>query len=212
MIANDVGLELHSLVKGRDDLAFAKLYDYYGAAIATALQRWYPKIARNDDAFVLEAVNEAFLGYYKNPETFDPNKNTLQRFLEIAAERDLINILEREKKHAGKENLPENVELEEKFWNSIKRNTQSTDEGVIEQETMDLIDKELSSHFFCDSDIILVKMILQGVRETDAFSEVLQIQELSKEEQKKEVKRTKDRIIKVMERNQVVLKIKNLLQ
>lgn len=212
MKATYLELELHSLIMAGDDLALAKLYDHHGESIFTALCRWYPKIAQKDKAFLLEAVNEAFWGYYKNPQTFDPDKNTLQRFLEIAAERDLINLLQREKRYFEKSNLPEDVELEEKFWNSIKRDTQATDGRIIEREIMHLIDKELSTHFLNETDITLAKMVFQGIRETDAFVEVLQIQGLKKEEQRREVKRHKDRIIKVIERNQIKSKLKSLLQ
>jgi RNA polymerase sigma-70 factor (ECF subfamily) len=208
MIDSERGLELHLLIKVGNDLALAKLYDCYGGDIVSALRRWYPNLAKDDNDYFLEAVNEAFFGYYKNPYTFDPGKSTLKRFLEVAAERDLLNILEREKRHTGKENLPEDVELEEIFWNTIKRDTQSIDEKIIARETMDWIHKELANHFPLETDLVLAKMILQGVRETDAFAEALQIEKLQREEQKKEVKRHKDRIIKVMERNQVVLKIK----
>jgi RNA polymerase sigma-70 factor (ECF subfamily) len=212
MIDNDDGLELHLLIKEGNDLALTKLYDYYGAGIVLALRQWYPTLAKKDSDYFLEAVNEAFFGYYKNPYIFDPGKGTLKRFLEVAAERDLLNILEREKRHAGKENLPEDVELEEIFWNTMKRDTQSIDEEIIARETMDWVHNELANYFPLETDIVLAKMILKGVRETDAFAEVLQIEKLQKEEQKKEVKRHKDRIIKVMERNQVVLKIKKILQ
>lgn len=209
---NGQGIALHQLIMAGDDLALAKLYDQYGESIIFSLRSWYPKVAQKDLAHILEAVNEAFWGYFKNPGTFEPHKGTLKRFLEVAAERDLINLLQKENRHNGKIALPEDVELEEKLWNSITEDTQPADEGLIRQEIMELIDNELNNYFPTASDTLVAKMILQGVRETVAFAEVLQIGELGPEEQRKEVKKIKDRIIKVIERNQIVSKLKNLLK
>lgn len=209
---NTQNIALHELIMAGDDLALLKLYDQYGDSIVLSLRSWYPNVAQKDLTHILEAVNEAFLGYYKNPSTFDPNKGNIKRFLEIAAERDLINLLQKEKKHNGKINLPEDVELEEKLWNSITEDTQPADVGLIMQEMMDIVDSELSNYFSTDSDILVAKMILQGIRETWSFAEALQIVELEPEEQRREVKKAKDRINKVIERNKVVSKLKNLLK
>jgi hypothetical protein len=212
MKANDKELELHSLIQISDDIALAKLYDLYGESIVKSLKRWFQKVASIDEALIFEAVNEAFFGYYRNPGTFDPNQNSLHRFLEIAADRDLKNILQREKKHSNKQSLPEDVELEDKFWNNIRKDRQSTDEELIWNQSLELVDKELANYFTNEVDISLAKMVLSEKRETEAFSKVLQIQNLSIAEQRKEVKRNKDRVKKVLERNQVPLKLKSLLQ
>lgn len=212
MKASDLELSMHSLIQDKDDLALAKLYDLYGESVVLSLKKWFPNIARKDESLILEAVNEAFLGYYNNGQTFNPHKSTLLRFLEIAADRDLKNILQREKKHFQKQNIPEDVELEEHFWNSVQRNNQSTDETMIHRESLESVDRELANYFECEKDILLAKMILSGERETDPFADVLNIRTLLIDEQRKEVKRNKDRIKKVLERNQIEEKLKRLLQ
>jgi|ERR1051326_8555567 hypothetical protein len=204
--------ELHQLILKGDGLALSKLYDLYGAEVIRKLKGWYRKLAKTDTALFVEAVNEAFLGYYRNPFTFDPNKNTLLRFLEIAAERDLKNILVREKKHLETQKVPDNVELEEKFWNSISKNAKMPDGQLIFNESMALINKELANHFDNDLDLKLAKLVIAGERETDVFSGVLEIEELEIAEQRSEVKKNKDRIKKVLERNGVEEKLKKLLQ
>jgi hypothetical protein len=212
MIASDKELELHLLIKGNNDLALSKLYDLYGESIVVCLKKWFKNIATKDEALILEAVNEAFWGYYKNPNTFDPNLNSLQRFLEIAADRDLRNILQREKKYLNRQQLPENVELQEKFWNSVKKDDHSTDEYIIQQQSLALVDKELASYFTTEQDRTLAKLILLEEKDTNVFSDVLKIQSLPIGEQRKEIKRNKDRIKKVLERNHVRSKLKSFLQ
>lgn len=205
-------LELHRAVMDKDDLALAKIFGLYSDHLIACLKRWFPKPARQDEALVLEAVNEAFWGYYKNPVTFNPKKNTLERFLEIAADRDMRNILQREKKHFKKRNLPQDVELEEKFWNSVKKDEGSPDEQLIHNQSIEILHKELSNYFTNELDVRLAKLIIAGERETSTFSELLKIEELTIEKQRIEVKKHKDRIKKVLERNQIESKLKNLLQ
>lgn len=209
--ATDIELKFHSSVMAKDDLALAKLYDLYSEHIIKCLKNWYPKHANQDEALILEAVNEAFFGYYKNPQTFNPQINTLVRFLEIAADRDIINILNREKKVAQKQNLPEDVELEEKFWNSVKKDVNTTDGQLIHDQSLAIIDKELAIHFNTEMDVKLAKLVLAGERETAPYSEVLNINELSIEKQRKEVKKHKDRIKIALKRNKIESKLKNQL-
>lgn len=210
--ANIEEIELHHQIQSGDDIALAKLYELYGGDMVSWLKRLYPQITLQDDALIFEAVNDAFWGYFRNPGTFDTNKNTLKRFLEIAAERDLINIIEKGEKHSNKVSLPNNVELEEKFWNSIKGTTVSSDEQVMHKEIMNLVDKELAKYFLNEKDMILAKMIMQGIKETHEFIEILEVGGLQKVAQQEEVKKNKDRIKKVLERNRVDSKIKKLLQ
>ena len=212
MKASKVELELHALVTNGDRLALTKLYDLCGERIINLLGARYPGVARQDDAQLYDAVNQAFFGYHRNPSTFDPERNTLQRFLEIAAERDLQNILEKEARHGKKKNLPGDVELEEKFWNSIVNEQQEPENQLIAKETIALIDSELAVHFESSEDRVMASMIISGERETKAYAAVLQINELTVEEQKNEVKRAKDRIKKVLERKEVEDKIKRFLK
>ncbi len=211
MKASQKELEQHSLIIARNDLALAKLFDDLGEQIVTALKNWYGKVANMDEGLILEAVNEAFWGYYKKPETFDPALNTLHRFLEIAAERDLKNILEREKKHLNRKKLPENVELAESFWNSIKRDNQPSDGNLLQREALKEIDTELSKHFKTQRDIAIAKCILLGERKTEIFSKLLNMESLDLVEQKKQVKKHKDRIKAILDRHGVEEKIKQIL-
>ncbi|WP_276348832.1 hypothetical protein [Daejeonella sp. JGW-45] len=205
-------LALHQAVTDRSDTALLKLYDLYGESIIRKLKSWYSKLAAKNDDSIPAAVNEAFLGYYNNPATFNPQISSLERFLEMAAERDLKNDIEREKDQEGKENLPDGVELQANFWNSLKKDQTATDQRIIHKETIAAVDQELGLHFKTDQDLTLAKMVLSRERETGPYAEVLEIGELTTEEQKAEVKKHKDRIKKILERHGVEAKLKKLLQ
>lgn len=210
IIKVDKCLELHHLVLKGDGLSLSKLIDLLGETIINKLKKWYPKVAQSDTSLIQEAVSEAFLGYFRNPLTFNSTKNTLQRFLEIAAERDLLNILEKEKKHTNTIKAPDDVELEEKFWNSILKEYEQSDTEIIYEELVELVDKELFTHFDCELDVKLAKLVISGERETTVFSSVLKLEHLHIDEQRAEVKRNKDRIKKVLDRNSVEEKLKKI--
>lgn len=211
-MGNDKSLALHRLILSGDALALTKLYDEYGENIINALKIDFPNLARQDESHLLEAVNDALMGYYRNPNTFDPKQKSLKNFLILAAKRDLLNIIERNKKHNKKINFPTDVEVEENTWNRIKKSSQLPDTEIIQSESINLVDEELSKYFSNERDIELAKMVIRGERETDAFAIVLQIETHEKNKKQDEVKRNKDRIKKILERNQIELKLKKLLQ
>jgi RNA polymerase sigma-70 factor (ECF subfamily) len=212
MKATPKELELHYAVKKGDDIALSRLYELLGNAVFRTVRYKFYSIARKDEALIEEAVNEAFYGYYKNPHTFDPRQCTLLDFLKNAAKRDLLNILQREKKHANRKDLPEDVELEEKFWNSIIESYDSTDSTMITDEMMNTVQQLLEHYFTGEKDIRLAKIVLSQDVKTEHSSEILEIEQLNIIDQRKQVKTHKDRINKVLERNDIKNKIKRLLQ
>ena len=209
--ANNEERQFHNSILDGDDLALSKLFGSYGNSVIKKIKSRYPNVTKKDEALILEAVNEAFFGFFKNPATYDPDKTGLHRFLEVAAERDLINLLSKDKKIPKRKNLPEDVELQERFWNSIKKEDDSTDWQIIQQESMEAIETELTKYFQDDLDIELAKLIMVGERKTSVFVKILRIDSLTEGEQEREVKRHKDRIKKVIDRNQVDLKLKKII-
>lgn len=209
---NDYSLTLHQLVQSGDTLALAKLYDEYGENIINVLRIDFKELAKQDDSYLFEAVNLAFMGYYSNPHTFDPTQKTLKNFLILAAKRDLQNIIEKNKKYSGKLKSLTDVEVEENIWNRIEKNTHLPDAEIIQSESINLVNQELGNYFKNDCDLEIAKMILRGERETEAYAAILQIETLEKDKKQEEVKRHKDRIKKILDRNQVELKLKKMLQ
>lgn len=215
MKASPKEMEIHLAIKSRSDIALSKLNYWYGPQITRILKFKYQKAAKRDEANILEAVNEAFFGYYRNPDTFSPVKSTLLSFLIVAAERDLQNILgnKTSRETNRKKDLPEDVELQEKFWNSIITADSSADNTIQNIEIMETIQHLLEGLFpKNEKDVVLAWMVLSSERETQAYSEVLEIECLTILEQRAEVKKQKDRIKKVLERHHVEDTIKILIQ
>src|SRR6478672_10049631 len=107
-------IELHQLILEGDETAFSRLFSIYSEDIFNSLKNLYPVVARKDDAVIREAVSDGFLGYYKNPTTLNHSGSTLNKFLHLACERDLINILDKEERKIKRMRV---VEVEDDFWN-----------------------------------------------------------------------------------------------
>lgn len=210
--ASEKEREIHQLILKGDDLALSMLYELYGESVVAKLKSLYRQIGRTDDAIIFEAVNEAFFGYYKRPMTFDPGKNTLRRFLEIAAERDLKNLLEKNKTRShGKEKLLKDVELDAKSGNRPTEEERNPEFQVIYDHSMTEIEKELRTHFNTDEDVELAKLVLSKVRETEKYASILGIDELPDKEKRTIVKKNKDRIKAVIDRKNIEEAIKKLI-
>lgn len=205
--------ELHQLIVAQDQLALSKLYETCAEEIISYLKQKYFEVYQKDKDVVLEAINEAFLNYFFNPSSYNPEKKTLKRFLIMAAEGDLINRLQKDKKYANIfKSIPMDVELEENFWNSKVRAIEDPENNLITTERFAAIEQLLLDHFGKKEDVEVAKMILTGERETERFAAVLKLEHLSNEQIREEVKRVKDRIKKYIKRNDLEQKIKQVYE
>jgi hypothetical protein len=95
--ASSIELRLHFSVMERGQLAFQDLFDAYSAHLLSCLFRWYKSSLYADATLAHEAVYAALKYYCDHPRSFNPEHGTLQKFLEIAADKHMQRILEREK-------------------------------------------------------------------------------------------------------------------
>jgi hypothetical protein len=207
-------IELHKLIQSGDDLAFAKLCDKYLEQTIKAVRDFNWQIHLRDSSLITEVVIDSFYGYLYNPDKFNPEKQTLEKFLVIDAEGDLKNAWVKRKRHQQKfEGIKNEVEFEEQFGNSETgkiRNLNTPSQIMIDKETDGILNAELKKHFDSDRDIEMANLILAKERDTSVYAGVLEITHLSFDEQQQEVKRNKDRIKKVLERKVKGKKIKQI--
>lgn len=184
-------IEVHNLIIHGDEIAFSKLFSLYSENIFISLKKLYPGVATKDDAIIMEAVSDGFFGYYKKPSTFNPKISSLNKFLHLACERDLINILDKEKRKIKKMQF---VEVENDFWNRRITEKENPESILMKKETEQTENHELNSVLTNDIDVELAILIKNGERNTEMFSKVLKIEDLPFIEQQKIVKQNKDRI------------------
>jgi DNA-directed RNA polymerase specialized sigma24 family protein len=196
--ATSVETQLHEATIAGDETAFSKLFTLYSYDIFKALKRLYPVVGKKDDATIMEAVSDGFLGYHRNPSTFNPQLSTLKSFLHLACERDLINSLDKEKRRKKKMQF---VEVDESFGNRHMK-VEETPQSILVQKEQAAIEIQYLRKSFDDNvDVELAKLIRNGERKTEAFSRILGVENLPFEQQQKIVKQNKDRIKITLKRN-----------
>ena len=197
-------IELHKLIQSGDDLAFAKLCNKYLEPTIKKVRHFNWQMHLSDSSLITEVVIDSFYGYLYNPDKFNPEKQTLEKFLVIDAEGDLKNVWAKKKRHQQKfEVIKNEVEVEEQFGNSEAekiRNLNTPSQIMIDKEADGILNAELKKYFDSERDIEMSNLILARERDTSVYAGVLEITHLNFKEQQQEVKRNKDRIKKVLDR------------
>ena len=149
-----------------------------------------------------EAVVETIYSLLSNPDQFNPTKGkTLLNFLRLSARCDLLNLLRREARHRH-ENLDENsvafASSAGKFIGKDKGPLQTLCDGEDEQERQRLLEKLYAS--LTATERVVLDLMLSGVSANEVFVRAMEIPHLPLEEQKRQVKRVKDRLHKRIQR------------
>lgn len=159
----------------------------------------YRIASHTDEQVVQDAVTDAFFEYVDDPQAFDPDKASLEAFLRLAAYRNLLNAINKIKSRKKNESAVEldashrNVSWEEEV---IARDERSVLLSQIPGETLE----EKLAHILPEAeDRAICLLMLGGERGTDAFAEVLGLSG-DAEAVRRDVKRHKDRVTKVLQR------------
>jgi RNA polymerase sigma-70 factor (ECF subfamily) len=188
----------------RDDpTAQVDLAVTYLGPLATWLAQRYPGV---DPAIRETAAEDAIIGLSKNPATYDPARQTIEVYLRMSASGDLRNAVRDEQRHrlrqvdlAAVEHSPragkylqdedadpalilERREMVRARLAAVKADLASVQEGLTAVE------------------VLFVELMEAGERKTVVYAQVLDLADRPIEEQRREVKRVKDRLIKRIER------------
>ena len=183
-------VDVHRRLVGEDPTASAELYK----AIFLPLVGWlYVKGRTTDKELIRDAATDALVDYIKRPDKWNSGRGTLVSYICMAADRDLLNALERVQRIRKHEVLSADVEDE-----GFDRNVLPEDESPA--DGMDGLLSALERQVTSETDRRFVALMLKGERSTDKFAEVLGIQNLPKQGKARTVKQHKDRLKKVIER------------
>ncbi len=148
-----------------------------------------------DEHMWLTAAEDAVLSVIRNPAVYNPAKcGNLFAFLRMAAERDLLNLLERERRHHRNRENRDCVEL------PVDGRNPSVEEVADDLPTFD--DQAMATEVASLTDLErqVFELMRDGEKRTSVFATILDIGHLPVEERAREVKRVKDRIIKRLQR------------
>ena len=191
---------IHVRLLARDVTAPAELAEAYLVIVTRHLRIKFASV--QDDALFNEAAADAILGYCKSPQSYDPTKRGLPGFLRMAAERDLLNLLRRERPHLKSEISTEDVEQAAQTGNiTWKEGLQyDLEDSLVAQIDHERAAQDLWNRFRDPRDRKMLELMQKGERRTSKYAEILKITVLSSAEQRKMVKQHKDRINKEIER------------
>lgn len=158
---------------------------YHPLLIAHLVQscRWAAEELCND------AADRALLGFLRAPQRYDPGRLPLGAYLRMAAKRDLLNLLERERRATRGIPLDSVAELEDRR-NNLRDEELTFDHPRLAAER---------AAFDADEEVTFELMRL-GTRDTATFARGLNLGHLPEAEQAIRVKRVKDRVKKRLAR------------
>jgi len=175
-----------------DPTATAELAENVFHLLCGHLTHEFPEV--RDQDCVDDAASEALISYVKRPEQYDPDQRGLRGYLEMSAEADLRNILAKERRRKRRERRNSAVEL------GHVAGKESSDEGNSNDSQPGQVVDTLAALFDDPLDRHLAALVVDGERSTEKFAAILSIMHLPASEQRKIVKRHKDRIKKVLHR------------
>lgn len=192
------GLRLHLRLGDLDPIAPADVCRAYLPALLGWLDGKYPSI---DPHLRQSAAHDALLGYFLRPESYDPHRGDLGTFLRVTARSDLCNLLRSEGRHHRRRVAWPVVELDQEsgYFSGVADDPATQADRQEEAEQWAAFWGELRERLSGEERRVL-DLMLAGERRTAAFAEAAGLCHLAPEEQRREVKRVKDRIKKRLER------------
>jgi hypothetical protein len=194
------GSSYHERLITGDLTVTAEIAAAYLEPLVHVLSSRFPNL--DDPHLIATAVEDALINYFDRPEQFDTEKGlSLFSYLRMAADGDLRNLLDKNKRAKRREIGPGHVELSEP---SSEHLIEAIDEFDLET-SIDVQNTRvwhmLAKLFKDTTDLELAVLIIEGIRSTSTFATVLGISDLPEPEQRIIVKRHKDRVIKTIKRN-----------
>lgn len=200
--SDEIATQIYDRLCQDDPVASSDLAEAYLTPLAEWLRRTNSRV---DAQFCDEAAGDAIIALIKNPRSYDPARLRLTAFLRMSATGDLRNILAKERRHQSHR---ADLTLVELF--GADRNQEA---GTAQEQAQDAVDGPVQD----DRDMLMamatgvvetftpgerqtLELLIEGERRTQEFARVLDVSHLPQSEQRREVKRVKDRIKKRLQR------------
>jgi RNA polymerase sigma-70 factor (ECF subfamily) len=190
-------LHLHQRLLERDPVASAD----FAVAFLRPLIAWLQTTNAGVDPMACEeAAGAAIVGFLIHPTKYDPQRLGVEAFLRMAAQRDLQNLLRKERRHQRKRRDWNVVEQTSEDGKYLRRDDDPSlplqiDEARQRQALPDALWQQLT-----DVERCFWEQMQQGEWRHSVFAAILGVTHLPADEQRRLVKRVKDRLKKRKER------------
>jgi len=189
--------ELHRRLLEGDAVAPSDVASGYLEPLAQWLKRLYPGV---DESQCDTAAEDAILAYIKRPHSYDAGRAPLDRYLCMAARRDLQNLRKAEFRHQARQADWGAVELSGSMRKYLI-DDRSDPAHIAELQEMvhDIIRKRprltpAATHGLSHGEVEALALVECGERRTELYAVVLGLTGLPLDEQRAQVKRVKDRL------------------
>lgn len=193
---------LHTRILAGDVTANSEMAEIVLPILTKRLSRIFPAIY--DEHLIDTAITDALLNYFDKPAQFQEKKKSLLSYLLMSARGDLLNIIKPRKLDVNSSQINEDVEFGDSYSEENIEGLVVIAEDDVEAEALSRISTvypRLDELFSEPKDRELVKMMMNGIRETEEYAKVLGIEHLNSSQQRDVVKRHKDRIKKTITRH-----------
>ena len=197
-------LRLHRRVVDGDPTSTADLAEQYLDLLVAWLRERNDRKLRHE--FLVEAAEDALISLMKSPTSFVAERNKsmhpLFAYLCMSARRDLLNILAREKRQCEGQTSLDSVELLPDGWkyhgnaNDPSTPLQNREELAHGDQTI----LEPTRDGLSAEEREALHLMVHGERKTAVFARTLHIEHLPQPQQRREVKRVKDKLKKRIKR------------
>jgi hypothetical protein len=192
-------LALHQRLLAQERTASDELADAY----LERLVLWLGDIAPNvSEDIRLEAAEDAILALIRKPESYSPQLQTLEVYLRMSARGDLRNLLSKERRQNEGRVSWESVELLPKGGKYLGRNDDPALPLRLAEEKQNIMSSIPDSvrRRLSETDLRALELMLEKERRDAVYAELYGLLHLPVDEQKRSVKRHKDRLKKVLKR------------
>lgn len=195
--------EWHARLLAGDPTATADLLARHYEPLIAWMVACNPRLDEHD---CVTAAHDAILSLCKRPTSYKPERSPLVAYLRMSARGDLRNSRERERRHQGRDVAMETVELSPDAGKYLQDADADPERVLLRMETVrTMIDAqpaipEVVRAALTPGEARALALMRQGERRTDAYARSLGLAHLPVAEQRREVKRVKDRLHKRLER------------
>jgi RNA polymerase sigma-70 factor (ECF subfamily) len=192
-------LALHQRLLAHDPTASDELADAYLGPLIV----WLGKIAPHvSEEIRIEAAEDAILSLIRNPQSYSPARQTLEVYLRMSGRGDMLNALASEERRKKHESPCGRVELLADDGKYMGRDDDPALPLRLAEETRssasaipDALRRRLP-----ETDLRAMQLLLEGERRYAVFAELYGLLHLPGKEQTRTVKRHKDRLKKMLQR------------
>jgi RNA polymerase sigma-70 factor (ECF subfamily) len=192
--------QLHTRLLKLDPIAPAEFAESFLEELIRRL--WAKAGPGHEETLIRDAATDALLDFIQHPSKFNPKKSAVLTYLTMAAYRDLLNMIAKKQRRRRREVSLQVVEETLNRGNNLiepEIEIEHVLNGVTAEKKAEII--QMVAETFPDPcDRALLALMMDGERKTSAYCKVLGIQSIDPGEQKKVVKRHKDRITKRLQR------------